>query len=167
MSFDSENFTMLDNEKSDIIEYLNDEVDDYIVIRNIEAGTFMLGSAYFSTELLDFTIKIIREKQISLKWNIGPKLLFNYKNEDRIFKKESFWKLIANHDRLSIDWAERSVIILYEELMQLIQGIQLDSIEFIARYKFDYEGQKVLLMEILKTIKQSTRAKIIYDDKEI
>jgi hypothetical protein len=161
------NFTKLDYEKVRISEYLENFDDNIILISAIEAGVFKLSNTYVPLSLIDFVVSIARKKQFPIRWRIEHNLLFSHKNIIYIFKKEPFWKFIANHDELIINWRELDIILLYEELLQLIQGIQLDCIKFVANCKFEKEEQKELFTEILETIKQVTLAKIFYGGQEI
>ena len=159
------NFTKLDYAKYCISQKISHH--GIIAISNIQAGSFGVYDYNIPNELLDHSIKLFRNNNCNIKWMIGESMLFTYKEKTFIFKKEPFWKFITNHDELTINWSEPDVILLYEELLQLIQGIQLDRIKFDANHKFKNEGQKNLLMEILETVKQITRAKIFYGVEEI
>lgn len=145
--------------KKEIEELINRvEPIDIFQVSNIRKKKFFLLSFKFHINLLIYTVDMLRNKNKSILWIIQSyELITEEKKQYIIYANTWFWKLMANQDQLML----KSFPFIYleehhEDILQLINGIQLQSIHL--KEIFGPIGE---LPELLDRIKEITRADVI------
>ncbi len=104
--------------------------------------------------LLEEAVKYIRNKNKNISWSVDDSLTYKV-NDESYFYEEPFWKLIANGDGLDIIIHK---IINYEQLLQLINGVQLAGIHFSVFY-YENDEKIIAMFEIIEEV---SRARVTY-----
>lgn len=152
-------FYLFQNAKKEIEELINRvEPIDIFQISGIREKKFFLLGFIFPINLLVYTVEMLRNKNKSILWIIQSyELISEEKKQYRIHANTWFWKLMANQDQLMLKaFPFRYLEKHHEDILQLINGIQLQSIHL--KEIFGPIGE---LQELLDRIKEITRADVI------
>lgn len=147
------------NAKKEIEELINHaEPMDVFQISGIREKKFFLLGFIFPINLLVYTVEMLRNKNKSILWIIQSyELISEEKKQYRIHANTWFWKLMANQDQLMLKaFPFRYLEKHHEDILQLINGIQLQSIHL--KEIFGPIGE---LSELLDRIQEITRADVI------
>ncbi len=152
--------TLRDVELKKLHEFLAkiDDITQTVTICDINNSIFNidLGGKYkaFAMNLLEEAVKYIRNKNKNISWSVDDSLTYKV-NDESYFYEEPFWKLIANGDGLDIIIHK---IINYEQLLQLINGVQLAGIHFSVFY-YENDEKIIAMFEIIEEV---SRARVTY-----
>lgn len=148
---------LYDIELKNLHEFLNKiDDDDTQTVKIHDSSIICIGGkhALFEVTLLKEAVEYIRNKNKNIVWFLDNEMICEL-DEDLHFYVEPFWKLIANGDCLRIKIHK---IINYEQLLQLLNGIQLAEIHFKV-YRNENDEKIIAMFEIIEEI---SRAPVIY-----
>jgi hypothetical protein len=136
-------------------KFINQSNRDYFKISGLNLLYYRLDDGrYFPSNCLQDIIQQIRETKKFIIWEIGNMTVLIENKCLFLYKYESFWKLIDNHDILLIyDWKYFEE--LYEQLLSLIRHVRLQAIYF----RFNSWTTKNL-DDILKIVKSVARTEV-------
>lgn len=142
---------------------------DKITISQITAGTFVISFDIYPIALLDSAVSKLREKNITIRWEIDVENMYQdqYINRDNLHKsimrlyKDPFWQLIGNHDVLIFNSYQDNLESCFEQLLDLLKHVNV--------LEFRFKGlitDRNSLEELLDIIYTRFNSKIlIYDFK--
>lgn len=148
--------TMFDDKKKSLEHALQLYPNASIDIHGVDSVFFEVCSDAYPIILLEYAVRLIRDKNISINWQLS---IVHYRAEDDnlyLYKKEQLWTLICNQDQLYLpEWTEQEFIELYEQLLQLISHVQLAGIYFGVKC-----NRTEQIEEIFENIKKITKTAI-------